>query len=274
MENSSKRQFKEICLSLYVFYCSVLIGWQVVSFIYLYQNLEEVEIIARLSHWSIFQSYIISIGIAVAVLFLIVRPFLEFKNIEFRRKLNMQIILNTGFLGLLLVDIILFRFGPTVSLLRLIIFFAALWILDRWGSFFYRSGITAWQHPTTYGTFIIAALLNGCALLSIFDLTGFPNTTLVYYILILLIFELFILYARFQFLSKSSQELNKIARNLFGSQILPFGIRIIIGIFMPLIFILYSMLVDGRSVEGIGILILIGTLLERYLFINGSGDVL
>lgn len=273
MENSSRRQFKEICLSLYVFYCTVLIGWQVVSFIYLYQNLDEEGIIARLSYWSIFQSYIIGIGIAVTVLLLFVRPFLEFKNIEFRRKLNILVVLTSGFLGLLLVDIILFKLGPTVPLLRLIIFFIALWILDRWGSFFYRSGIAAWQHPTTYGTFIIAALLNGCALLNIFDLSGFHNTPFVYYILILLLFELFILYARFQFLSKSSQELNKIARNLFGSQILSFGIRIIIGIFMPLIFILYSLLVDGRSVEGIGVLILIGTLLERYLFINGSGDL-
>jgi hypothetical protein len=53
-----------------------------------------------------------------------------------------------------------------------------------------------------------------------------------------------------------------------GNQILYFGTRIIIGIFMPGIFILYMILIKGGEVKGVEVLILVGTLIDRVLFIN------
>ena len=82
----------------------------------------------------------------------------------------------------------------------------------------------------------------------------------------LLLFDLLILYARFQYLSTAEPATIQKARELMGSHLLFFGTRIIIGIFMPLIFILYSLLIGKTETEGIAVLILVGLLLERYLF--------
>ena len=53
-----------------------------------------------------------------------------------------------------------------------------------------------------------------------------------------------------------------------GSHILYFGARIILGIFMPTIFILYMVLINGGEVKGVEILILVGTAIDRFLFVN------
>jgi len=272
MQSIYKSWLTHISFSLYLFYSSLLIGWQIVSFLFFYQDINQNEIIIRLNHWTVFQPYIIGPGIILTILFIIFKSIRNIKNSEFSRRLKKQIYLNSGFLGILLLDIVLYNAEISIHALRLVTFFISLWMLNRWGNFLSKSEIPAWQHPTTYGAFVVAALLNGCALLGLLNIIDFKNSTVLYYILVLLLFDLFIIYARFRFLSKSNQVLNKIARDLFGSQLIQFGMRIIIGIFMPLIFILYSLLINAEGNEGIGVLILTGTFLDRYLFvISGIG---
>jgi hypothetical protein len=101
---------------------------------------------------------------------------------------------------------------------------------------------------------------------------GDQKTVPSYFFMILLGFELLILYARFNYLAKHSQATNKLARLLMSRHLLPFGMRIIVGIFMPLIFIINDYLIKGETMGGVAILILLGTFSERYLFIITAGE--
>jgi len=124
------------------------------------------------------------------------------------------------------------------------------------------------MHPTTHGSFFVTALLIGCVLMSIFNLVSTDSSTLYYFLLGLLTVDLFIVYARFQYLTNSSQATIQIARKLMGNHLLYFGARILLGIFMPAVFILYMVLINGEEVKGVEILILVGTSIDRFLFVN------
>jgi DMSO reductase anchor subunit len=172
------------------------------------------------------------------------------------------------FLFILFINYLTIIWKIHLDVFELISFILAIWVLKRWGSVFYDSRVVTWRHPTTHGAFFVAALLCGCALVSLFDLTPMDSSLLYFFILILLLFDLFIVFARFQFLSKSGEITNRIARNLMGNQILYFGSRIIIGIFMPAIFILYNIFISDNDMKGVELLILVGTMLDRFLFIS------
>jgi DMSO reductase anchor subunit len=176
-------------------------------------------------------------------------------------------ILQGLFLIIIFLNIALLKNNIHFNVLELGTFLFALWLLFRWGSIFFHSNRPGWHHPTTHGTFYTSAFVSGCALLDIFNLINIQDSNLKYLILVLLALELFILYSRFHFLSTYNQETNRIAKELFSSLFLFFGTRIIIGIFMPAIFIFYTLLFTGKDVEGIAVLILMGTLMERYLFV-------
>ena len=257
--------------ALFVYYSTIMLGCQVVSFIYIYQSMEERIIAERIDQWSIFQPYIIGIGFLLTLLFYLTGRFTNYKNKRFSIDIQRQIDLQSIFLFFIMLNYLLFRFNYHLAVLELIAFLYGLWLLYRWGSVFFNANIPSWLHPTTHGTFFISAALNGCALLNISGLLSYKNTGLQYFLLVLLAFELFILYARFKYLSGYSQETVLIARKLMGSQILYFGSRIIIGIFMPAIFILYSMLFKEGDIEGVSVLLLTGTLLERFIFIHSGG---
>ena len=86
-------------------------------------------------------------------------------------------------------------------------------------------------------------------------------------ILILLIFDTLILYSRFRYLSKFSSATNRIARRLLGPYLLYFGSRVIVGIFMPIIYLIYALIFSTITIKGTGILLLVGTFLGWALFI-------
>jgi DMSO reductase anchor subunit len=155
-----------------------------------------------------------------------------------------------------------------LEVFELITFIFAIWVLKRWGTVFYHSKVAAWKHPTTHGSFFVSGLLNGVALLSLLHLQEVKSGTLYFILVILLAFDLLIVFARFQYLAKSGEMTNRIARSLMGRQILYFGSRIIIGIFMPAIFILYNIIRGEGDLKGVEILILLGTLIDRYLFVD------
>jgi hypothetical protein len=52
-----------------------------------------------------------------------------------------------------------------------------------------------------------------------------------------------------------------------GPYLLYFGTRIIVGIFMPILYLLYAIFFDPITLKGTAILLLLGTFLERLLFV-------
>ena len=250
---------------LFVYYSVTLLGWEIVSFIYLYHSMDEKIIDHRFKQWMEFEPYLIITGIIITLLFFLIKSYNSHAKrnspTEMSKQATRQLVLS----GLLLINYLLYQFHSHLDLIQLLIFFFGLWVLIHWGSVFYSSDVASWNHPTTHGTFFVSALLNGCALLSIFSLVTIENTPLKYYLLILLFLELLIVYARFQYLSRFSQETNLIARKLMGPHLLYFGMRIILGIFMPAIFIIYT-LFTGAAIQGVEALIFIGTLLDKWLF--------
>lgn len=183
-----------------------------------------------------------------------------------------QVFLQTIFIILLLLDYIFYRLSWHLHLFELMIFLLTIALIIRWGSLISAQPLTGWQHPTTYGSLVISTLLNGCALLTLITPMGDRETFLPTFLIVLLLMELLILFARFRYLSTHSQVTNGLARLLMSRYLFLFGTRIMVGIFMPLVFILYFYVIRGESMEGVAILILVGTFLERYLFIKTSGE--
>ncbi len=268
MNRSYKKPATDIFLFLIISYSTLLLGWQITSFIFIYHSMDKGIIFERMIQWSSIHPCFIGLGVTITLLYFPVKQFLDKKNQELLKAIQIQMILQSLFLILILLNIVLFKNNIHLNVLELGAFLFALWLLVRWGSIFFHSNRPGWHHPTTHGTFYTTAVVSGCALLDIFNLISIQDSNLKYLILVLLAFELFILYSRFHYLSTYNQETNRIAKELFSSLLLFFGTRIIIGIFMPAIFILYTLLLKGKGVEGIAVLLLMGTLMERYLFVR------
>jgi len=244
--------------SFYIYYSNLLLGWQLVSFVYLYQSTSSAEILNRLTQWVTFQPYLIGIGALITIIMLIIHRFSPIVHLQHIQGLPKHVMVQNVFLALLFINYLTIVLKFHLEVFELISFFFAIWVLIRWGSVFYHSKVQSWQHPTTHGSFFVSGLLNGLALLSLFHLGGVESFTLYIILVILLSFDLLIIFARFQYLSKSGDVTKQIARNMMGKQILYFGSRIIIGIFMPAIFILYMMLIAKEEIIGVGLLILVG----------------
>jgi len=74
-----------------------------------------------------------------------------------------------------------------------------------------------------------------------------------------------IVFARFRFLAAFNPTTNQAAKQLLGKYIFIFGARIILGIFTPLVFLLYAMISDFSDFRGIAVLILLGGLINLFL---------
>ena len=268
MLKSITKIVSEGLFSAYVYYSNLILGWQIVSFIYLYQSTDAGEILYRLQEWSAFSPYLIGVGTFITILLLILQRFLPIIHLQQIKGLFKLVLIQNLFLVILFFNYLAIKLNIHLDVFELIAFIFAIWLLSKWGSVYYDTKMSGWMHPTTHGTFFVAALLIGCTLISIFNLVSIDSPMLQYFLLVLLAFDLFIVYARFQYLSKSDHTTIRIARKLMGSQILYFGTRIIIGIFMPAIFILYMILIKGGEVRGVEVLILVGTFIDRVLYIN------
>jgi len=268
MKNSFSKRISETIFSFYVYYSNLLLGWQIISFIYLYQSTTILEISNRLEKWSVFEPFMLGIGAFITILLLVLHRFVPVIHLKLIRGLARQIMIQTFFLVFLFFTFLAIKLNIHLDVFELFAFILALWVLLKWGAIFYNAGIAGWMHPTTYGSFFVTALLLGCSFLSLFNLSGSDSSVLYYSFLVLLAFDLLIAYARFHHLSNFSQATVQIARKLMGSHILYFGARIILGIFIPAIFILYMILIGGGEIRGVEILIIIGTILDRFLFVN------
>ena len=254
--------------SFYVYYSILLLGWQIVSFIYLYQSTDTEEISNRFMKWIVFDPYVIGIGVFITIIIFIFIKILSFNYSKKIPDLQKQINFQSLFLMILALNYLIIIWDIHLDVFELATFIIAIWILMKWGSVFYNTKKAGWRHPTTHGTFFMSAILIGYSLLSIFNLIPLDISLTQYFLLFLLVFDLFIVYARFQYLSKSGEQTIQIARKLMGSQIFYFGSRIILGIFMPAIFILYMIVIQGSDIRGVAILILVGTFIDRILFVT------
>ena len=133
------------------------------------------------------------------------------------------------------------------------------------GFIFLHSDYPEFHHPTTIGGVVVTSALAGlsCFILlsGLSDLVQFQAT----WLLILLLLDMLIVFARFRFLAAFNPATNQAAKQLLGKYIFIFGARIILGIFTPLVFLLYTMISDFSDIRGIAVLILLGGLINFFL---------
>jgi hypothetical protein len=263
----------EIFLTVFIYVITLICGWQLISFLYIYSTLNQDAVGWRLIRIYNYQPYITVIGIFIISLILLLTRVGKNTTTNLLHSFKNILTIFTIYLVLLLINIFLYSFDLHINILELTAFFLDLWILTKLGSALFNQKFEGWHHPTTNGGIFISSLLIGIALLDLFGIVDFQNNWIKYSILMLLSFDLIILFARFQYLSKHSHQTNRLARNLMSNQILLFGLRIIVGVFMPLIFIIYSTIINENSLQGISALILLGTILERYLFCTTRGTL-
>ncbi len=169
-------------------------------------------------------------------------------------------------LGLLL-QIILFFLINGFELLNFLIFLLAVSsILGIARSYSLKSKPDSWNHPTTAGGIIEGTISLG----AITGLYAFAGTDLsrvfTWIILIILIFEILTLWARFRYLSRWSYLTQETLKMLLGSHIALFGVRFIFGLIMPLVYIVWVLFISNLSLLPIILMVFVGELSERILF--------
>ena len=160
------------------------------------------------------------------------------------------------------------------NILELINFVIAILCLSQLSKLFYVKEKSAWYHPTTLGTFYISAILLGISQMIVFETVLSPFSGYAYFLLILLVIEVLRIFTRFKYLTKFSYETNMIARSLLGKYGIYFGVRVVAGIFMPFVYIIYALYANEKLFQGVGALIIIGEFIERLLFIYLSNTTI
>jgi hypothetical protein len=171
------------------------------------------------------------------------------------------------FLAGLLIQIILYFLVSGFELLNFFIFLlAASSILGIARTFSLKSKYDSWNHPTTAGGIIEGTISLG----TIAGLWAFAGTDLsrvfAWIILIILVFEILTLWARFRYLSRWSYLTQETLKMLLGSHIALFGVRFIFGLIMPLVYIVWVLFISNLSLLPIILMIFVGELSERILF--------
>ena len=153
------------------------------------------------------------------------------------------------------------------NILELINLVFAILCLSQLSKIFFVKEKSAWFHPTTLSTFYISAALLGISQLLIFESLNYPFSGYAYFLLALLVIEVLRIFTRFKYLTKHCYETNMIARSLLGKYGIYFGVRVVAGIFMPFVYIIYALYANEKLFQGVGALLLIGEFIERLLFI-------
>ena len=177
------------------------------------------------------------------------------------------------FLAGLLIQIILYFLVAGFELLNFFIFLlAASSILGIARTFSVKSKYDSWNHPTTAGGIIEGTISLG----TIAGLWAFAGTDLsrvfAWIILIILVFEILTLWARFRYLSRWSYLTQETLQMLLGSHIALFGVRFIFGLIMPLVYIVWVLFISNLSLLPIILMIFVGELSERILFFIAAID--
>jgi hypothetical protein len=276
MRSLEKNMVLKTIFLLYIYTCILLYGWQIITFISIYHTMDQDLIRYNLILWSNWQIYFIVAGFFITGMFALsflrnLSLFETFFKTSYT-KLRLHLFFHIAFLVLLSTSYSLLFLDTHLNLLDLIGFFICIYLLNVIGNVFFQADRSAWMHPTTHGAIYISALLLGFACLLLINPLQVTLSKYVYWVLILLIFDLLIVYARFRYLSRHDRITNQIARKLMGPYLIYFGTRIIVGIFMPVLYLLYAIFFNPITLKGTGILIVIGTFLERMLFVFVGED--
>ena len=264
-----KQRISELVLSCYIYLASCLIGWQFWSFISIYWSAERQYITRDLPTYV---QAILYPALTVLLLTIIAGCFVASLS-PFSKKNILRLLLWQSIYCLgLLMNHYMYSMGFHLDITELFISIMGLYIIYLMGAVFYRSTRIEFQHPTTYGTFVTEALLFGLSCYALLPVTEINIGTMVYGLLILILLNLSVFFARFKFLSAASRATNRVARQLLGPKLIYFGSRIIIGFFIPLVLLISILFQAGRQVKEVAVLILFGGLIEKMLFVMIGSD--
>ncbi|MGD9487804.1 MAG: hypothetical protein AB7W47_07260 [Calditrichaceae bacterium] len=201
-------------------------------------------------------------------------------NVEKLTRFEWAIKLRPTFYGFSVLILFMYGFylfnkaGINIKIVELAAAGYGIYLFYRFQDALVKDGLPAWRHPTT-ATNIMAGLAKTgiSALIWVFRGPEMQNL-IANMILTVLLLEILIIYARFKFLTKRSAETYQTARIMMMQHNFLFALRIIIGLFIPLIYVAYHFLGKIESFYFIGMFLVLGELLERFLFVYTAVPVM
>jgi len=275
---NKKNSIENLLLTIYVYIVTAFLGWQIFSFINIYFQLNQKRIQFAFQQWmEVHSSYFPVVITLIIVLFLLLSARKSIKQkqypinyIAFRMHIIYLSILMVG----ILINYFLYINQMHQNILELLNIVVAILCLSQVSKLFFVKEKSTWYHPTTLGSIYISTILLGISQMVIFETVSYPFSGYAYFLLLLLVIELLRIFTRFKYLTKFNYETNMIARSLLGRYGIYFGVRIVAGIFMPFVYIIYALYANEKLFQGVGALILIGEFIERLLFIYLSNTTL
>jgi hypothetical protein len=257
--------------TIFSYTITLFLGWQIFSFINVYFQLNESRIQFTFQQWMEIQISYLPAVITVIIIFcilLIANKSIQQKMYSVNYKAFKMLLIWLLFLIIgSFTNYILFIFQLQQNFLELINLIFAILSLIQLSKLFFTKEKLSWYHPTTISTFYISVALLGISQMLVFETLNKPYTGYAYLLLILLTLEVLRIFARFKYLTKSSYETNQIARSLLGRYGIYFGVRVVAGVFMPIVYIIYALYANEKLFQGVGALLLIGEFIERLMFV-------
>ncbi len=263
---------KERSVKDWLFFYSVVIvlatGAYLTAFFFLYLNLEHADYEQFRQAYNSLLIYIAGFGTVLYAPMILLLQYHK-KHIKtplWQRVLERNFYLTLLFLVLLYVLYLAAKFGIIIRLLDLTTAILAGYLVYRFQNRLVTYGYNAWQNVFTPVTLIIGMAKAGLVFLFLqVDAGG-----LMVYVFILLIIEFITIILRFQVLKRHSFESRQTGRVLLMRHHILFSMRIILGIFIPLVYALYYWFGKIEQARFIVIFFLVGELMERYLFIHSA----
>ncbi len=171
------------------------------------------------------------------------------------------------FLVLLSVAVLSRAAGIPLEIFNFLTFLAAVYaVLSTAKQFIYEGNRPAWRHPATAGSILEGtAVLGSVTGLWIYGGRG-PENTFAWILLAALVLEGLTIWTRFQFLSHGPPAARKAAEMMLVTHLPLFGSRFIFGLIMPLVYLLWTVLIQPLPFGPVILLVMAGEFLERILF--------
>lgn len=238
-------------------------GWQLCWFLMIYTAGNTTHLEANLATYMTILPYFAGVGFflsaALPILsFISEKPEVIFDSVKYKRLILIQL----GYFMILLADSWWYSAGYHIHIIELLLVPAGIWVIYLSGSIYYNSGKRMYAHPTAIGSVFVNSALMGTSLNVLVPVNSIGAEFTPGTLIVLTTLHLFILIAMFRFLARSGDDTNRVARKLLGEYIFLFGARIIIGIFIPLILLIYSIYISIDDFKGAAALLVLGVVLH------------
>ncbi len=162
---------------------------------------------------------------------------------------------------------VLHLIGITLPVIGFLAFLAAIYsFYQQAGAYVYHPKRLAWNHPTTAGNLFESTVNIGCAMgLWLYDAPSLQHL-LGWILLASISLQFLTLWARFRFLSRTSEVTRNAVRMMLGSHLSLFGIRFIFGMVMPFVYLFWGLVFSNLPLSLVGLLVLVGESSDRILF--------